>query len=317
MRRVAIVGAGGFIGGRAVEMLDEHDQFEVVPVARRPLPRFATGVVADALDRSQLEAAFQGCEAVVSSISGPPSAITGVCQPIVDAAAASGVRRIVHLSSQAVHGQALAEGTREDTPFPGEQAFPYNEAKAEAETLMTALTADAGIDLVILRPGIVYGPQSRWTAGIADELLSGEAFLIRDAEGACNAIYVDNLVDAIALSLSSDAPIGETMFVNDAETLRWAELIEPIANALGLHAIRRPSLDETLKPAPSGMLAAFRRLGRRTLPYSREMALLQSNAVHTSNAKAERLLGYRPPVTHAEGMRRSIAWLAAQGYPVR
>ncbi|WP_294069053.1 NAD-dependent epimerase/dehydratase family protein [Sphingomonas sp.] len=319
MQRVAILGAAGFIGTRSVEMLRE-DGCEVVPVVRRAMPG---GVVADALDQPSLERAFEGCDAVVAAIAGPPATITGVCGPIVRAAQAAGVRRIVHLSSQAVHGQSLAEGTTEDSLFPSEQPFAYNSAKADAEGLMQSLTAAAHVEVVILRPGIVYGPRSRWTDGIADELLSGEAFLVRDAPGACNAVYVDNLVHAIGVALGFGATPEGAVFVNDAERLTWADLILPVADALGLpaRAVRRPSLAEALGPASSWTrkLRPLRKLpGLRSIaPYSREMALLQSNTVHTSNARAERLLGYRPIVSHQDAMQRSIAWLRTAGYPVR
>jgi nucleoside-diphosphate-sugar epimerase len=354
LTRVAVVGAAGFIGNRTVEMLHRGASIDVVPVVRRAASlalscRFAIkGVIADATDESSLSRAFQGCDAIVSSVTGSPELITGICRPLVAAAKAAGARRIIHISSQMVHGQSLAPRTTEDTPFPPRQPLAYNRAKAEAEGLMRSAASSAGLGLVILRPGIVYGPRSRWTGGIADDLLAGNAFLLRDRGGACNAVYVDNLVHAIELSLGSSASAGEAFFVNDDQPLSWSDLILPVADALGLEAgaMPRVTLQEVLASSPSRLREivfpiarnAFRRLPRslahvlrgarsaaierRPHPaagpcYSREMALLQSNSVHVSNDKAARLLGYRPIVHYAEAMRRSISWLRFAGYPVR
>src|SRR5258705_363109 len=74
-----------------------------------------------------------------------------------------------------------------------------------AERTLLALRADSSVELVMLRPGIVYGPRSRWTAGWADDLLAGRAYLIGDGAGICNAIYVDTLVHAIRLATEAPA----------------------------------------------------------------------------------------------------------------
>ena len=108
--RVAILGASGFIGNRAVEMLHRDGRCEVVPVVRRPAAmalarRFDLAPwVADALDEEALRKAFRGCEAVVSSITGDTRTLVDSVTPLYRAAQAVGVRRIVYLSSASVHG---------------------------------------------------------------------------------------------------------------------------------------------------------------------------------------------------------------------
>jgi nucleoside-diphosphate-sugar epimerase len=353
--RIAILGAGGFIGNRAVELLHRSGRHEVVPVVHRPsalalVKRFALdGRIADALDEQALIAAFHGCGTVLASVAGPSATITGMAGPLVGAARAAKVRRIIYLSSQMVHGQAPAPDTNEESALPRRHAFEYNRAKAAAERSLARLAAAAGVELVILRPGIVYGPRSRWTGGLADELLAREAFLVRDAAAVCNAIYVDNLIHAIEQAIDAPEAPGQAMFVNDEEAPSWREMIEPIVDALGIgrESIARPTLAEALgarsarpdralvsigKSAVRALPKRFRRVltaarnaaFERSVPadsrprtYAEEMALLQSCAVRLSDRKARSLLNYRPPVSHAEGMRRSIAWLRFAGYPVR
>jgi nucleoside-diphosphate-sugar epimerase len=353
LTRVAILGASGFVGNRVVEMLHKGGHFDVVPLVRRAAglalsARLGlTGVVADALRDDMLIEGLRGCDAVISCVAGPPATITGMCRPLVRAAAAAGVARIVHLSSQMVHGQSLAPGTTEDSPISSRQPFRYNRAKAEAERILGSLASSAGLELIILRPGIVYGPRSRWTGGIADELLAGEAFLVDDADRVCNAVYVDNLVHAIELALEPSAPTATAFFINDAGRMSWDDLVMPVADALALaDAIRRPTVVEALEHSISPRrerLVEFARAGARRLPrplaealraaraagrgggrdepvppgFSREMTLLQTNRVHLSSDKARRLLGYRPPFACEEAMQRSISWLRFAGYPVQ
>ena len=354
MKRVAILGAGGFVGNRTVEMLHLGGNREVVPVVHRAsalalASRFLLqGRIANALDERAMTAAFADCDAVVAAVAGPPAIITGMISPLVKAARNARVRRIVYLSSQVVHGYAPAPGTMESSPFPRGQQSRYSRSKIAAERMLGSIALPHGIEFVTLRPGIVYGPRSRWTGGIADELLAGEAFLVRGAPGTCNAIYVDNLVAAIDLAIDCPEAAGEALFVNDAEGLCWADLIEPIADALNCpsDAIARPTLDEVLASGPSwterhlmpAAKRAFRKLPRRLAHslravrrvaqqpqapagppaphYSHEMALLQTCAVRLPNDKAERLLGYQPPISHDDAKRRSIAWLRFAGYPV-
>jgi nucleoside-diphosphate-sugar epimerase len=356
VKRVAVIGAGGFIGNRLVEHWHGADRYEVVPVVRRPAAlalakRFPLGGrIADVLDEEALATAMTGCDAAVATVAGPPATITGMAAPLIGAARRSGVRRIVYLSSQMVYGQAPAFGTLDETPLPRRHAFEYNRAKAEAEQALGRLAAAAGVELVTLRPGIVYGPRSRWTGSMANELLSGETFLVSDAPGVCNGIYVDNLVHAIERAIDVQGAAGQMFFVNDEEELRWSDLVEPVADALGLDraAIARPTLVEALGAGPSFARRKLRTVAKaalRTLPkrarravgaarraalehapgapiekpvtYSREMALLQSCAVRLRHEKARNLLGYHPPVSHEQAMVRSIAWLRFAGYPVR
>ncbi|MEO8176319.1 MAG: NAD-dependent epimerase/dehydratase family protein [Sphingomicrobium sp.] len=350
--RIAILGAGGFVGNRAVEMFHLGGRRQVVPVVHRAAAlalasRFELeGRVANALDEVAMARALSGCDAVVAAVAGPPATIVGMIAPLAKAAERAEVRRIVYLSSQMVHGYAPEPGTVEGSPFPRARQTAYSRAKIAAERTLRVASAAAGIECVILRPGIVYGPRSRWTGGIADDLLAGDAFLLSGAAGVCNAVYVDNLVGAIDLAIDHPEAAGAALFVNDAEALNWADLVEPIAAALGIErdAIARPTLAEALASGPSwtqrkvippakrafrllprGLAHSLRKV-RPSAPaqadppqphFSHEMALLQSSSVRLlGNGQAERLLGYRPAVAHRDAMRRSLAWLRFAGYPV-
>ena len=354
VKRTAILGAGGFIGNRIVETLATGGQGdEVVPIVRRPSAlalagRFRLdGRVADAFDRGELETAFDGCTDLICAIAGDLRTIVETVAPVYAAAERAGIRRIVYLSSAMVHGQSPAPGTDETFALSLRQSLAYNRAKIQAEKLLQSLCRRGRTEAVILRPAIVYGPRSQWTGGLAGQLLDGTAFLADGGSGVCNAIYVDNLVHAIRLAIQAENVNGEAFLLNDRETLSWRDFTAPIADALGIPVddIPRPTSsailgasnsigDRLVRPAGRALL---RRLPRRfaeaqraarnafrgsekqaELPeFARELALLQRCMVRLPSAKAQRMLGYDPPVSFEEACRRSIAWLKFAGYPTR
>jgi nucleoside-diphosphate-sugar epimerase len=350
MESVAILGAGGFIGNRAVEMLYLGGHARVVPITRRAaglsLPcRFDLPVrIADAFDERALAAAFSGCDSAVIAIAGDPRTIVESVVPIYRAAKAAGLRRIVYLSTASVHGQSPRPATDEASPLSDRQKLPYNNAKVRAERQFLACREKGSVEIVMLRPGIVHGPRSHWTGGLADELIAGEASLVDGGQGICNAIYVDNVVHAIRLALTAPGVDREAFLIGDVETLSWRDFYRPIAEALGIDvdalprppasaAVSGPPLAERIResaafrmlPAPlrAALKAAYaarrepKPVGPRAPLVTLEQAMLHGCAYKLPWTKARALLGYQPLVSFEEGCRRSIAWLAFAGYPVR
>jgi nucleoside-diphosphate-sugar epimerase len=218
MVTVGIVGANGFVGNRAVEML-HNAGITVRPIARRAdsLQPFSSmglnGYVANAFDQSALKEAFTGCDVVIHSVLGSPGLIRGSVRPTYQAAQQSGVRRIVYLSSMIVHTSAPAKGTTEATPpIKYQPRFPTHIAKIDAEQRLLKMRQTGDVEVVIFRPGIVFGPQSRWVVELANQLLQGTAYFIKDGSGICNTVYIDNLVHAIHLSLEKTGIDGEAFF---------------------------------------------------------------------------------------------------------
>jgi len=348
---IAVLGAGGFIGNRVVEML-HLDGAPVIPIVRQPsslvLPgRFDLPArIANAFDENALTEAFAGCDTAVIAIAGDPRTLVGSVTPVYRAADSAGVRRLVHLSTASVHGQAPLAGTDETTPLSDRQQIPYNNAKVRAERQLLRCGESGSVETVLLRPGIVYGPRSNWTGGLADEMLAGAASLVEGGRGICNGIYVDNVVHAIRLALTAPGVDRQAYLIGDAETITWRDLYGPIAAGLGIDldllpttsasavARRVPMVDRVrgsaafrLVPAPvrAGMKAAYRthRDARQKVPsgsavptVTLEKALLHTCAYKLPWSKARQDLGYQPLVSFADGCRRSVAWLDFAGYPV-
>ena len=176
------------------------------------------------------------------TVLGPPGVILGTLAPVYAAAEAVGVRRIVYLSTGSVHGQSPKPGTDETSPLSVRQAFAYNNAKVRAERKLRRLRARGTVEMVMLRPTIVFGPGSRWVRDFAAALCNGTAYVVDGARGICNSIYVDNLAHAVRLALTVPGIDGEVFLVGDEETVTWCDLYRPIAAALGYDLDAVPSV---------------------------------------------------------------------------
>lgn len=361
MHRVAILGANGFVGSRIVEMFHLGGLADVRPVVRSigalaRLSRFDLDWrVADARDQAALCTAFAGCETVIHAIAGDVATIRDSVAPAYRAAQEVGVRRLVYLSSASVHGQAPIPGTDEESALSHRQSIAYNNAKVWAERRLLSLRAKGSVEIVIFRPGIVTGPRSVWQTRFATELLAGIACWLDDGRGICNSLYVDNLVHALHLALTAPGIDGKAFLIGDEESVTWADLYQPVAQALGLDPLQLPNVDyvprrrnlreltgaiESSKAGRAiaslipknvrrGIRAAIAPIapievppwgtpvaGAPPLPTATlEMSLLYRCAWKFPDTRARQLLGYRPVVSFAEGCRRTIGWLGFAGFP--
>lgn len=354
MLRVAVVGANGFVGSRLVERWHLGERAEVVPVVRRPEAaasalRFGVDCrVADALDEDALARAFAGCDAVVHAAAGSRPFVTRSPARVVRAAARAGAGNVVYLSSMAVHGWNGPSGTDEAAPLPRWHPIPYNRWKIRAERVLRRTCRETRTRFVILRPGIVHGPRSRWISGFAHAVFEDRAYVVDGGRGVCNAIYVDNLVHAISLALERDGVSGEAFLVADDEAVTWRMLYEPVCRALGrswdvvadltprpprptpgerLLALRSdPAARRVLDRVPRELRRSARRLsgmgcdrtpaGGASGGAPLETSILQTCHSRYSTEKARRMLGFAPPVDFDEACRRTVAWLGFSGFPV-
>jgi len=351
--KIAIVGASGFIGLRAVEWFTLGRRAEVRAVVRSfsSLAVLARQEldwrVADPLDARALAGAVEGCDAILHAAIGDPDQIEKMAASAVAACRAARIPRLVWLSSASVHGQAPASGTEESSPLRDDLPFPYARAKVRAEQ---TLAAARDVPSVRLRPGIVFGPRSSWIVDAARQVQTGTAWWIGGGRGVCHSIYVDNLLEAARLACTAPEAVGEAFLVGDAEEVRWRDFLLPIAEAVGggEHSFRDLAPrdlpgHETLRGLPRwtslGLVRAaalqvpdrVKRLvksaaaawpeappspGAWSLPappaprLTAELGELMQGTCKLPHAKAARLLGYRPIVPFAEGLRRSLAWLA-------
>ena len=219
---------------------------------------------------------------------------------LAEAAAAAGVVRFVFLSTVKVNGERTraAPFRESDPPAP---ADAYARSKWEAEIGLARIAERTGLEVVVVRPPLVYGP------GVGGNFLSllkiCQARVPLPLAGAANRrslIFVSNLADAVARCLDQPAAAGETYLLRDGEDLSTAVLVCHIARALG-----RPA---RLFRLPVGMLGLAGDLIGKSAVVAR---LLDSLAV--DDGKIRRQLGWTPPFTLAQGFSETAAWFQARG----
>ena len=225
----------------------------------------------------------------------------------LDAARASGAGRFVHLSSIVAFSFDYPDGVTEAHPL-RTNGVPYVDTKVTSEQVVLQVHAAGELACTIVRPGDVYGPGSRpWTLWPVEELAKGRLLLPAMGRGVLSPVYVDNLVDGIVLAATREEGVGQTFTLTDGVGVTTADFFGHYARLLG----------KRLRPVPTpvarALAAAAVRLPGETEVNPSAVAYVSRKGTY-SIEKARSMLGYEPAVGLAEGMRRTVAWLAAEGY---
>ena len=211
-------------------------------------------------------------------------------------ASKAGVRRFVFISSIKVNGECTDLGhpfTADQIPAPSD---PYGVSKYEAEIGLKTLSKETGMEVVIIRPTLVYGP------GVKANFLSMMNWLWRGiplplggiAKNRRSFVFLDNLVDLINVCISHPAAANQTFLVSDDEDLSTAGLLDRMALALG-----RPS---KLITVPTALITLGAKLIGRSDISQRLCSSLQVDIKKTKD-----LLGWSPPVRVDVGLRQTAA----------
>lgn len=294
--RVAVTGGSGFIGSHVVEaLLAAGHEVRVLDLAVRSLHPRADYVEVDILDLPALSDAVVGCEVIfhVAGVSNVDHAFTDPVRcvrvnvdgtaHVLEAARRTGARRVVLASTVWVYGATCGEEPlTEEAPVTLPRAgHVYTFSKIAAEMLLHSYHEMYGQPFTILRYGIPYGPGMRdelVLARFVQRALAGQPLtLAGDGRQFRNYVYVKDLADAHVRALS-DAADNEVFALEGDERVSIRDMAEAVRELLG----DRVTIE--YGPARPG---DFR--GRAV-----------------SNAKAERLLGWRPVTPFREGVRQYV-----------
>ncbi len=207
----------------------------------------------------------------------------------------AGVRRFVFLSSVKANGEATpgAPFTERDVPRPED---PYGISKVEAEQALRALERETGLEVAILRPPLVYGPEVRANfLRMMRWIDRGIPLPLAAVRNARSLVYVGNLVDAIIRCLELPAAAGKTFLVDDRELVSTPALLREIGTALA-----RPA--KLFPVSPRLLRAAAVMIGRR----EDARRILDDLVVDSSSIRA--ILGWSPPFTRKDGLMATAAW---------
>lgn len=311
--RVLVTGGAGFVGQALVSALMTQTDIDVRTTVRHKGP--STGAtdadvfVADLSPQTDWTEALAGVEVIVHTAARVHIMHDEAADPLIEyrcvnvngtlnlaqQAAAAGVKRFIFISSIKVNGEGTQPGlayTADDAAAPKDA---YGISKAEAEAGLRLMSHETGMEVVVIRPPLIYGPRVK---GNFSSLLRWIAHGLPLPLGAATTnrrslVALDNLVDLILTCVDHPNAANQIFLVSDGEDLSTADLLRRIGKALN-----RPA---RLFPVPLGLLnMASSLLGNRSIAER----LLDSLEVDTSKTCA--FLGWTPPVSVDEGLRRAV-----------
>ncbi|MBW2608566.1 MAG: SDR family oxidoreductase [Deltaproteobacteria bacterium] len=315
MNSVLITGAGGFIGSAlCAKILAEGWQACGTLRSESDVSRLPDGVEAVSIasidSDTKWDDALAGIDTVVhlaarvhvmdDSSSDPLTEYRKInvegTKCLAIASANTGVKRFVYISSIKVNGEGKAAAYTEDDEVAPQD--PYGVSKWEAEQELHKISAKTGIETVILRPPLVYGPGVKANFLRLVNLVKFRIPLpLGCIKNRRSLIYIANLVDAIITCMTNPNAAGKTYLVSDGEDVSTPELIRRIGAAF-----RRRAL---LLPVP---VRIMRLAGRITGKYDEVERLVGSLTVDISKIRKE--LEWKPPYTMEHGLRETAKWYA-------
>jgi nucleoside-diphosphate-sugar epimerase len=308
---IVVTGATGFIGQALCNML---------AAAGRPLKRIVRAreaglpdvvAVGDMGPATDWRGALEGARCVVHLAARTHVMREAAADPLAEyrranvestvrlarEAAAAGVRRLVFMSSVKVNGESTRRPYTEADPPRPEDA--YGVSKWETEQALAGVAGATGLEVVVLRPPLVYGPGVKGNFLRLMRIVAREERLpLASVANRRSLIYVGNLADAVVAAIDAPGAAGRTFLAADPEDVSTPDLVRAIAQALGTRA--------RLLPCPVALLHLGAMLAGRGGDVERLTGSLQVDA-----SLLRRELGWRPRLTLAQGLHETARWFRA------
>ncbi|MDY7041153.1 MAG: NAD-dependent epimerase/dehydratase family protein [Chloroflexota bacterium] len=221
------------------------------------------------------------------------------------------IERFIHCSTTGVLGPIADPPADENWPV--NPSNLYELTKSEGEILVTRHGQEADMPVVVIRPGMVYGPGNTHLLGLFRTIQKGLFFLIGTGESSLDAVYIDDVVQGLLLGLDCPQAVGRTYIIAGERPVTVAELAQAIGKALGKapYRFRLPLWAAMWIARWSEWLGET--LGfKPPLTLSRVRFLTENRACRIDRARDE--LGYYSRVSIEEGIRRTVLWYHARGY---
>lgn len=309
---VLLTGGTGFLGCAVLQRLLVVDKWPLIGSARTSIHRFPSSVKVERVSElgadTDWRACLQGVEIIIHCAARAHVMKDETADPLGEyrkvnvqgtlalarQAARSGVRRFVFISSIKVNGERTSPNLTfraDDIPLPEDA---YGASKHEAEVGLRELGTQTGMEIVIIRPPLVYGPGVKANfASLMRAVQRGWPLPLGAVNNQRSLVGLDNLVDFIVTCISHPSAANQTFLVSDGHDLSTTELVQALA-----HAADVPS---RLLPVPVWAL----QVGARLLGKGDAVQRLCGN-LQVDISKARSLLGWVPPVSVEEGLRRAV-----------
>lgn len=305
---VLITGASGFLGSHLCSVLQRDQHITLTACVRKR----SSAAVGRAVEISSIDSAtdwkcaLEGQDVVIHTAARAHIMKDEVADPLAEyrrvnvdgtlnlarQAFSGGVKRFIFISSIKVNGEQTPLGqpfSSDDTPSPEDA---YGISKWEAELGLRQLVTETGMEVVIIRPPLVYGPGVKGNlASMAKLVARGFPLPLGAVKNQRSLVALDNLVDLIIACVHHPAAANQVFLAGDGKDLSTTELLQGVAKAM--------SAPSRLLPVPTPLLTFFATLIGKKAIADRLFGSLQVDITKTRD-----FLGWTPPITVEEGLRR-------------
>jgi nucleoside-diphosphate-sugar epimerase len=306
LTRILVTGAAGFIGRALCRGLVEcgHAVFGITRAPAEPIPGVELRPIGEIGPQTDWPGHLERVDCVIHLANRahrparPGAALheAEAAAALARAAATAGVPRLVHMSSVRAMGETTLPGAPFRSDDPALPSEAYGRAKLATERAL-ATAAETGLELVILRPPLVYGPAVKANfRALIDLVATGLPLPFAGIDNRRSLIFLGNLVDVAARAVVHPAAAGRVLLVRDAADLSTEELLRRLASELG-----RPA---RLFRAPQAAFAALRRfpvLG----PFVARLTL----SLQVDDSATRAALDWTPPVSPEQGLAATVGAL--------
>jgi nucleoside-diphosphate-sugar epimerase len=319
--KVLVTGGGGFIGRHLVEaQLQKGREVRVLDVDTSSLSHLAgysnlSVMEGDIRDRCLVEEAVDGVEwvfhlaSVHLSVAATDAEYRSVnveaTKNLLMTALEKNVTRFIHCSSVGVYGKIEDSPTNEQAICSPESI--YDITKLEGEEQVLRFYQNTGFPVVVVRPAWVYGPGCPRTLKLFRSIKRRKFFMVGSGKALRHGIYVKDMVEGFELCATTGNAVGQIFILADPQPVSVKELVEKIAEILGVVPPRRSVPIWMMNPVCFGLEVGFKSLGKEPPISRRTLNFFTANSSFDIS-KARRVLGFDPQVKMDEGLRLTHRW---------
>ncbi len=325
---ILVTGGTGFIGGAVTRhLLSRGDQVTILArSAGKAAAAAALGArvaLGDVRDPASVALAAARCEIVIHAAGVPRPASWRIfrlvhvqgTRNVIAAARAGGVRRVVHVASQAVifSGVDLLD-MQESDRYPTRFIDPYSATKAEGEQAALSENGRGGLEVTSIRPAVVWGRGDTTVLPIMARLARSPMGIpmCGDGKNFEATTHIENLVQAIVPAIAAPAAPGRAYLIGDAFRVGWKEFLARQVEAADVHP-RFTRIPKSLAMPAAWMLDNAATMLALPVPLARFGLWNSMTSRIITSTRARDELGYLPRIGFAEGIADLHAWVQEIG----